>query len=236
MEDRPIWERMLEVVAKKIRNRKKKMEKVQALQVKVKTDRSFKPNEEQQEKLRSIEQHELFLKEFEEMHQMFKTDIKKHNKKNHVPQGTKTKTVVSVDVKKETSQEVLQLVSKACLVGSLENEQYDQKFLDDSTSSALQAVTYTVDALRQKDSTIRGDRFAESFVKTFDSLYNHSEEIIPGTSSSYQSVAEQLEAIPSQDLEGPFNVKEEESEEEEVKHVEPVKEVHVPVAVAEEPK
>lgn len=116
---------------------------------------------------------------------------------------SKLKTqLVTEETKQETpSTDVLEngvkLIADACLVNSL-HQNFDQQILAADEHTALATALTAITAASASAEVINYQRVREGFVQLFTQLVSKSEEIIPGSSVSFEQISEKLTSLPKE--------------------------------------
>ena len=130
------FEDLQSIVNKKLRNKKKKMEKIVATENKI-VAKEIDPTEEQLEMVASKEKIENQIKEFEDMKKQLKQESNKILAKHQeILQNMETGAVKE----EEVVRKALHSIADALLVNSLQNNYGVQNLLDDDNSHALEAL------------------------------------------------------------------------------------------------
>ena len=200
-----IFAGVLSVLGKNIRNKKKKLEKINTV---VKASLQGKSDHTQEQK-EMIEGKEKLLSEIQDL-QETQNAIKDETRK------------VAESLKKTHKKEVKQhddsheIFADAFLI-SLVHKHYGQQILDEESADALgKALTAFQLALTPQE-VLNYDRVRNGFTFLFNSLLSKSQEIIPGTTKTFANVISAIKAakdkVTNQQFELPEKVEEQKEEE-----------------------
>jgi hypothetical protein len=179
------------VISKKIRNRKKKLNKVVQKIMDHHKDKSKKVDPEDEKKQHNLEEE---IKELEDMRQNIKEESQK------VLRSYKTSMLAQpVDDKNVDSiiSNSLGRVADALLINLLQNKFNVNDVLGDNEREGLRAVLVPLEQIMNPSAnSIVYDRARDCFVEIFKSLAWGSEDIIPGSNVTFRHLVEQIDLIP----------------------------------------
>lgn len=183
---------VIAVISKKIRNRKKKLDKLVQKIMECHKDKSKKSDPEDDIKKEKIEAQ---IKELEEIRQGMKDEALKmiHNiKASSKPQ------VIDDKAEERIIENALGRVADALLINLLQNHHQTQTLIGDHENDGLKALLVSFHAISHPDTkNIIYDRARDCFVEVFRSFAKGSEDIIPGSNVTYRHLAEQVDSIPA---------------------------------------
>ena len=174
---------MHSVLVKRLRNKKKKMEKIQQTEKKIKK-KEIDPTEEQLEMVASKGVLDMQIKELETLVDNFKKEAKDqkkaaakeaHKPAPPAPEEAKEEAPVTASHFKFSEAEVIErtlaLVADAALVALLSPDRYEGGIrLDGAGDQALAAVVSALDRLRARGATVSYEDTKAQFVATFSAL------------------------------------------------------------------
>jgi hypothetical protein len=181
------------VVAKKLRNKKKKMDKIIATENKI-VAKEIVPTDEQKEMVASKNKVDAQIKELEEMKRILKKEsdkvLAKHNKI--------VKELKSGEANQEkTIQRTLTTVADALLVNLLQNEYNVKNLLGSDESVGLEAILVPLKNLvTPPHEQLVYSRARDCFVQVFQSFVSGSEDIIPGSGVTHSHLLAQIHNLP----------------------------------------
>lgn len=181
---------VLAVIAKKIRNRKKKLEKLTQ-----KLGDAQKGKAEATNKDQKIDEVKAEIKELEEMRHSIQTEARSIIQNM---QGTAAPAKVDHKLQDEIITHSLGRVADALLINLLQNQNGVRSFLQSNENAGLKAALIPLQSLiSPNSSSLVYNKARECFVEVFRSLAKGSEDIIPGSSVSYKQLADNLDRIPA---------------------------------------
>ena len=178
------------VIAKKIRNRKKKLEK---LTQKIMGEHKEKTADPSKDKKR--EELEAQIKDLEEMRQSIKDEAR--NMINNM-KGSSDHAKVDDKSQDQIISHALGRVADALLLNLLQNDRSVRNLLESHDNIGLKAALVPLQSLIAPTSgSLVYNRAKECFVEVFKSLAKGSEDIIPGSNVTYRQLSEHVDKIPA---------------------------------------
>jgi hypothetical protein len=201
--DKTDFEELEAVIIKKLRNRKKKLEKIVATENKV-VSKEIKPTPEQEEMIASKEKVEQQIQEFEEIrrgvHKESKKIIAKHNK---IVKDLKTGEAN----KENTIKETLGSVADALLVNLLQNEYHTTHLVGKEETVGLEALMIPLKNLfTPPGNQIVYSKAKECFLELFVNFAKGSEDIIPGSDTTYSKLLSDIRNIPAESIQTSYKL------------------------------
>ncbi|MCG8522029.1 MAG: hypothetical protein MI744_07480, partial [Pseudomonadales bacterium] len=187
------WEEIESVLAKKLRNKKKKIEKIVQTEVKIKNG-EIVPTKEQKEMIASKEKIEAQIQELSEI----KNGVRKEWKKVMAKHNKIIKELSNEEeLRDSTIHESLGSVADALLVNLLQNE-YDAKdLLAEQEKTGLEAIMVPIKSLFTPPAqTLIYNRARECFLEIFTNFVKGSPDIIPGSETTYRDLLSEIKNIP----------------------------------------
>lgn len=183
------FESVYAVIGKRLRNKRKKLDKIKNAEAALKSKKELTP--EQVEMVNGKDELLSQIKELEEMNKGIKTECNKL-KSQLTTEETKAETP-STDV----LENGVKLIADACLVNSL-HQNFDQQILAADEHTALATALTAITAASAPAEVINYQRVREGFVQLFTQLVSKSDEIIPGSSVSFNQISEKLTSLPKE--------------------------------------
>ncbi|CAI2370250.1 unnamed protein product [Moneuplotes crassus] len=187
------WEEIEAVLTKKIRNKRKKIDKIIQTEAKVKNG-EIVPTKEQQEMIQSRSKIETQMQELTEI----KNGVRKEWKKVMTKHNKIIKDLSSQEeLRDSTINESLGSVADALLVNLLQNE-YDAKdLLAEQEKIGLEAIMVPIKSLFTPPAqTLIYNRARECFLEIFTNFVKGSPDIIPGSETTYKDLLNEIKNIP----------------------------------------
>ncbi len=187
------WEEIEAVIVKRLRNKKKKLDKILQTESKIK-NKEITPTKEQKEMITGKSKIEGQILELTEIKNGVRKEwskvMKKHNKiVKELSQGEEQKV--------EAVDESLGSVADALLVNLLQNEYDVRNLLGDEERTGLEAIMVPVKNLFTPPAdTLIYDRARACFLEIFTNFVKGSEEIIPGSETTYSNLLSSIQGIP----------------------------------------
>lgn len=183
---------VLSVISKKIRNRKKKLDKVTQKIMEHHKNKSKKVDPEDEAKREKLEAQ---VKELEEMRQGIKDEGNKLIQGMSAPSQPQSTNEKAVD---GIISNAVGRVADALLINLLQNQFNKNSVLGDKENEGLNAVLVPLQSiLSPPGDSIVYDRARDCFVEIFTSLAKGSEDIIPGSQVTFRHLTEQIDLIPA---------------------------------------
>lgn len=182
-------------VTKKLRNKKKKLEKIVQTENKI-VSKEIKPTQEQQSMVDSKPKVEGQIKELEEMRKSLHKECQKVLKKhNHI-----VKALKSGEANQDaTIRRTLGVVADALLVNLLQNEYNVTNLLRNEERVGLEALMIPVKSLIQPSADqLIYSRARECFVELFSNFVVGKSDIIPGSDTTYRKLLSDIQNIPAE--------------------------------------
>jgi hypothetical protein len=192
--DKVDFEEIEGVIIKKIRNRKKKLEKIAATESKV-VSKEITATPEQAEMIASKDKIEQQIQELEEIrkgvHKECKTILTKHQKiVKNLKSGESNKD--------KTIKETLGSVADALLVNLLQNEYHVKDFVGKEETVGLEAIMLPLKNLfNPPGHQLVYSRAKECFLELFVNFVKGTEDIIPGSDTTYSKLLADIRHIPA---------------------------------------
>ena len=175
---------ILSVVGKKLRNKKKKMDKIVATEIKI-VNKELDPSLEQQEMVASKDKVESQIKELEEMKKMIKSECNRvFDKHNEIVNSSKSNELKKVDV----VTEALENIADACLINLLEKHYDVNNLVNEEESVGLESLLLPLKSLLNPSQNLMYSRAREVFVNVFTSFLTESRDIVPGSEVHYKDL------------------------------------------------
>ena len=180
---------------KKIRNKKKKLEKIIATENKI-VSGEIDPNEEQRKMVASKESIEHQIQELNEVRTGMKKEIKNVM--------TKHRKVVKGLLEGEANQHntihsTLKALSDALLINLLQNESEVKEILNEDDKQGLKTVMVPLKNLFTPPSgELNYGRAQECFIEVFMNFLEGSEDLIPGSDTTYHNLLDEVRNIPEE--------------------------------------
>lgn len=181
------------VVIKKLRNKKKKLEKIIQTECKI-NSKEIKPTKEQLEMVASRPRIEGQIQELTEI----KSGIRKETKKLWTMHKEEIKALATGESNQDnTIQTSLGSLADALLVNLLQNEYQVKDLLSEEDKVGLEAIMVPLKNLFTPPAEeIIYDRARECFLEIFVNYVKGSEDLIPGSDTTYQRLLTAIGNIP----------------------------------------
>lgn len=182
------------VVTKRLRNKKKKLEKIISTENKI-NRKEITPTLEQEKMVASKAKVEGQIKELEEMRNTLRRECKKVlNKHNDIVKGLEKDEPQKDDTIINKS---LGAVADALLVNLLQNEYGVKDLLENEEMIGLKALLMPLKSLFNPPADqIIYDRARDCFLEVFEAYVKGSKDIIPGSDTTYNSLLKSINNLP----------------------------------------
>lgn len=187
------FEEIESVVTKRLRNKKKKLEKIITTESKI-ASKEIQPTAEQKKMVSSKAKVESQIKELEDIKRtLHKECLRVLDKHKQIVKGLKTGEA-NVD---NTVKRTLGVVADALLVNLLQNEYNVKNLLGNEERIGLEAIMLPIKNLFNPPADqLVYSRARECFITLFESFVKGSNDIIPGTDATYNKLLSDIQSIP----------------------------------------
>lgn len=207
------FDNIVNVVGKKLRNKRKKLEKINQTHAKI-INKEIEPTEEQKEMIASKDKVESQVKELEEMKRQLRAESNKVLDK-HV---AIIKNLDPGDVDPhEAIDRVLATIIDLGISNLLANHYEVDALFSDETKSGSDALVAALRQLIEVNPTVNYEDLKVSLLQTFSSYVRESTDTIPGTDTTFAAVNRDISEIPDSVRTNEFHLKTESAPVEEEK-------------------
>ena len=180
-------------ISKKIRNRRKKLDKIILTESKI-ASKEIVPTKEQKDMIKSREKIEAQIQELIEIRTGVRKEIKKvMGKHKSIVKGLED----GESNREHTIQSTLKNIADALLINLLQNEYAVQDLIDEEERVGLESLMVPLKSLfHPPGNEVNYDRARDCFLELFVNLSKGSQDIIPGSHTTYSKLLESMNNIP----------------------------------------